>query len=260
MFKHLAGDSLAEQIAFAASQGFAAFEYPRLFQLRPRELGAYSKLVAEHDMIWGAACAFEEYGESAVDEDGSGSCRSRLHFELARSCDAAWVCREIKFAVVVPGRLAPGISRSEHLDQVSGTLCLNSREGVRYGWSYLVQPRQNLPGSSPMLLETVEDAVELCEWFESPAVKILYDVYEQTMNGRDVADDLRRYRQQIGYIRIGDAPGNKEPGTGNVPFERLFAQLREQQFDGVIGLDHGHARPGVAGEVAVLEGYRRLLA
>lgn len=258
MFKHLAGESLSEQIAFAAAQGFAAFEYRQLLRRSQNDIEKYSLELSAHNMTWGAACVWEEYSDSVLNNDRKIPSGSDFNLQAVRTVDCAYNVQELKSGVIVPGRLERGISRSRHFDRIEHVLY--TREAERLGFTYVLQPRQHLPGATPMLLETVEDAAELCERMNSPAVKILYDVYEQTMNGRDVAEDVRRYQRHIGYLHVGDAPGNKEPGTGKIRFDSLFAQLREQCFEGGIGLDHGHSRPGIEGELAVLEAHRRLLA
>ncbi|MDA0832771.1 MAG: TIM barrel protein [Planctomycetota bacterium] len=272
MFKHLGGQSISEQIAFAASQGFTAFENRDLLvrawadierskidiasgTLESIDLANWSRELSARGMVWGAASVAEEYGRSLLEKEA----RFDFAWNVAHAMQTSRRVSGFNRGVVVPGRLPVGTSRPQHLHDIAEMLKPFGELAEKHRFTFLFEPRGPLAGSTPMLVETIEHAVELCERIGSPTFNVLYDVYEQSMNGRDLSGDLQRYQSHIGYLHIGDAPGNKEPGTGTVAFVELLAQLREQQFNGIIGLDHGHSRAGVEGEIAVLEGYRRLM-
>ena len=57
---------------------------------------------------------------------------------------------------------------------------------------------------------------------------------------------------------MGDNPGRKEPTTGEINYLNVFKYIREQGFDGVVGMEHGNSKPGTAGEMAVIEAYNTL--
>lgn len=273
MFKHLAGESLSEQIAFAAAHGFAAFEDRHLLTrawadivsseidfasqaLESIELKNWSRELSMHGMVWGAASVAVEFGRSLLEKEA----RFDFAWNVAHAMQTSRRVSGFNRGVVVPGRLPSGTSRPQHLHDIAEMLKPFGELAEKHRFTFLLEPHGRLAGSTPMLVETIEHAVELCERIGSPSFNVLYDVYEQSMNSRDISGDLQRYQSHIGYLHIGDAPGNKEPGTGNVAFVELLAQLREQQFNGIIGLDHGNSQASVEGEVAVLDGYRRLMA
>lgn len=61
---------------------------------------------------------------------------------------------------------------------------------------------------------------------------------------------------EIAYVRSGDNPGRKEPGTGEVNYRNIFRHLAKKGSTGVIGMERGNAQPGGAGEQAVIAAYR----
>jgi hydroxypyruvate isomerase len=63
-------------------------------------------------------------------------------------------------------------------------------------------------------------------------------------------------RDQIGYLQVGDNPGRKEPGTGEINYAKVFKHVHEAGFDGIVGMEHGNSMKGVKGEQAVIDAYR----
>ena len=62
---------------------------------------------------------------------------------------------------------------------------------------------------------------------------------------------------EIGYLQIGDNPGRKEPGTGEVNYANIFKHLREKNFKGILGMEHGNFHAGKEGEIKLIEAYRK---
>jgi hydroxypyruvate isomerase len=60
---------------------------------------------------------------------------------------------------------------------------------------------------------------------------------------------------EIAYFQIGDNPGRKEPGTGEVNYKNIFRHVHDKGYAGVFGMEHGNSRPGKDGEQAVIDAY-----
>ncbi|MBL8960798.1 MAG: xylose isomerase, partial [Gemmatimonadetes bacterium] len=54
-----------------------------------------------------------------------------------------------------------------------------------------------------------------------------------------------------------DNPGRKEPYTGEVNYQNVFAHLVRKGYRGIVGMEHGNARPGREGERADIDAYVR---
>jgi hydroxypyruvate isomerase len=63
---------------------------------------------------------------------------------------------------------------------------------------------------------------------------------------------------EIAYIQIGDNPGRKEPGTGEVNYQNIFKHLKTKGYQGVLGMEHGNFHPGKDGELKLIEAYRKV--
>lgn len=111
----------------------------------------------------------------------------------------------------------------------------------------------NHPGS---FLQTVTEGFLICEAVAHPNCKVLYDLYHQQIAGGNLIPLFDLCRDQIGYLQVGDNPGRNEPGTGEINYGKVFAHVHASGYSGIVGMEHGNAGKGVAGEQAVIEAYR----
>jgi len=56
---------------------------------------------------------------------------------------------------------------------------------------------------------------------------------------------------------VGDVPGRKEPGTGEVNWRNVFKAIHEKGDKGILGMEHGLSQPGMAGLLNCFEEYRK---
>jgi hydroxypyruvate isomerase len=81
-------------------------------------------------------------------------------------------------------------------------------------------------------------------------------MYHMQRNQGDMIPNIDRAWDEIGYFQIGDNPGRKEPGTGEVNYKNIFKHIYEKGYKGVLGMEHGNAKPGKEGELALIKAYR----
>ena len=64
---------------------------------------------------------------------------------------------------------------------------------------------------------------------------------------------------EIAYFQIGDVPGRKEPGTGEMDYRNIFKHIHAKAAAAgksfVMGMEHGNFGPGVEGEKALIDAY-----
>ena len=86
--------------------------------------------------------------------------------------------------------------------------------------------------------------------------KILFDIYHMQKNEGRIIYNMEQTWDEIAYIQIGDEPGRKEPTTGEINYKNIFEHVHKKGFKGVMGMEHGNAKPGKEGELALIEAYR----
>ena len=81
-------------------------------------------------------------------------------------------------------------------------------------------------------------------------------MYHMQRNEGDMIVHIDRAWDEIGYFQIGDNPGRKEPGTGEMNYKNIFKHIHQKGFKGVFGMEHGNSIPGKEGELALIKAYR----
>ncbi len=107
-----------------------------------------------------------------------------------------------------------------------------------------------------MFLKGIPQAFQICRAVDSPACKILDDLYHQQISEGNLIPNIDAAWDEIAYFQIGDNPGRDEPTTGEINYSNVFRHIHDKGFDGILGMEHGNSQPGRAGESAVIEAYR----
>ncbi|HRK20881.1 MAG TPA: TIM barrel protein, partial [Fimbriimonadaceae bacterium] len=107
-----------------------------------------------------------------------------------------------------------------------------------------------------LFLNKISQAFEICRAVNSPACKILDDLYHQQIHEGNLIPNIDAAYSEIAYFQIGDNPGRNEPTTGEINYKNVFAHIARKGFTGILGMEHGNARPGKDGERALINAYR----
>ncbi len=120
----------------------------------------------------------------------------------------------------------------------------------------LIMVLEPLSDTPELFLRNSDQSFAICKAVKSPSCKILYDIYHMQRNEGDILNNIDKCWDEIAYIQIGDNPGRKEPTTGEINYKNIFKNLYERGYKGVMGMEHGNAKDGKEGELAVIKAYR----
>jgi hydroxypyruvate isomerase len=81
-------------------------------------------------------------------------------------------------------------------------------------------------------------------------------MYHIQRNQGNIIPTLNWVYDEIGYYQVGDNPGRNEPGTGEINYKNIFKLIYDKGYKGVVGMEHGNAGAGKAGELALIKAYR----
>lgn len=256
MFKHSAGDDLVDQINFAADQGFTAWEdngmKGRSTDMQERIANAMARrsiqmgVFVAHTIFWrepNLASGNADHREQFLKE-------IRESVEVAKRVNAIWM-------TVVPGfvdlRLDMGYQTAHVIESLRQACDILEPHDL----VIVLEPLNphNHPG---LFLTKIPQAYEICRAVDSPACKILNDLYHQQITEGNLIPNIDAAWDEIGYFQIGDNPGRKEPTTGEINYTNVFAHIREKGFKGILGMEHGNMHPGEEGEMALIQAYRNV--
>ena len=253
MFKNLAGDDPIAQLDFMAEQGFTAFEDNEM-RNRPVDLqNKISTALQKHNMQMGVFVAHKIYWTEPNLTSGNKEKREefladiKASIEVAKRVNAKWM-------TVVPGYVDMTQDSNYQTAHVVESLKQASALLEPHGLTMVLEPLNfyNHPG---LFLKESPQAYQLCKAVDSPACKILFDVYHQQIQEGNLIPNIDACWEEIGYFQMGDNPGRKEPTTGEINYKNIFKHIYQKGYKGVLGMEHGNSMPGAKGEQAVIDAY-----
>ena len=138
------------------------------------------------------------------------------------------------------GHEVPGMDRDEQLALARENLRFAAAEAGAAGVTVMVEA-VNTFENGPYLLYTTEQVAEFVERVGSENVRIQHDFYHmQRMEGNLVAT-LRDNIGHVGHVQVADSPGRGEPGTGEIHYPYVLAELEDLGYDGYVGLEYNPA-------------------
>jgi hydroxypyruvate isomerase len=254
MFKEHAGDDLVSQIDFMADQGFTAFEDNGMSGRSVSDQDRIAGALQRHEMHMGVFVAHTiGWRESNL---ASGDLEKRDLFvqevraavDVAKRVNATWM-------TVVPGRVDSRLEQSYQTANVIDALRQAAEVLEPHGLVMVLEPLNTLRDHPGQFLTRVPQAFELCRAVNSPACKILFDMYHQQVTEGNLIPNIDMAWGEIAYFQIGDHPGRNEPTTGEINYRNVFQHIHAKEYTGILGMEHGNSRPGRAGERAVIDAY-----
>lgn len=256
MFQNLAGENPIDQLNFMADQGFTAFEDNGM---RTRDIALQeqmAKTMQERNIQMGVFVAHEIYWKEPNLASGDLEKRKEFLDYIKKSVDVAKRVNA-KWMTVVPGHVDLRLNMGYQTAHVVESLKQASALLEPHGLTMVLEPLnfRNHPG---LFLSESPQAYEICKAVDSPACKILFDIYHQQIQEGNLIPNMEACWDEIAYIQIGDNPGRKEPTTGEINYHNVFKFIHGKGFDGVLGMEHGNSKPDKAGEEAVIAAYKKV--
>ncbi|RYY41051.1 MAG: xylose isomerase, partial [Sphingomonadales bacterium] len=251
--------SRLEQIAYAADQGFTAWEDNEAAGRPVAEQDAMAKALRQRGMTMGVFVAsMPRWGDfrpvlGGNDEGDRTAFLAdiRKSIDVAKRLDAKWM-------TVVPGFLDRRLPVEIQTGRIVDTMRRAAEIVAPHGVVMVMEPLNTLVDHPGVFLQTVPQGFAVARGVDSPAVKVLADLYHEQIQAGHLIKTLESCWSEIAYIQFGDNPGRKEPGTGEINYQNVVRWLRAKRFAGVIGMEHGNSIDGRAGEEALIAAYRAI--
>ena len=257
MFKAHAGEDLLDQLRFMADVGFTAFEDNGLMKRPPDVQEAIGKTLAKLNMTMGVfvidagdnwkvsyATGKPEFAERFVQVCKDG-------VETARRVNATWM-------TFVPGNFERNLPMGVQTGHIIDVLKRGADILAPHKLTMVLEPLSDNPD---LFLRYSDQTYMICRAVASPACKILFDMYHMQRNEGRIIDNIDWTWDEIAYFQIGDVPGRKEPGTGEMNYQNIFKHIHAKSSAAgktfVYGMEHGNFGPGREGEKALIDAYAK---
>jgi hydroxypyruvate isomerase len=250
---------LFEQIAYAADQGFTAWEDNEARARPVAQQEQLARTLAQRGMTMGVFVASMPQWSKSRPILGStdGAEREAFLADVRGSIEVAKRLNATRMTVVT-GFLDPKVP---HDIQTARVIDVMRRAGdivAPHGIAMVMEPlntRTNHPG---VYMQSIAQGYAIARGVNSPAVKVLADLYHEQIQSGNLMPTLDTCWDEIGYIQFGDNPGRNEPGTGEINYGQIVRHLKAKRYTGVIGMEHGNATAGRAGEDRLVAAYRMI--
>ncbi|MEG8027746.1 hydroxypyruvate isomerase family protein [Sphingomonas aerolata] len=250
---------LIEQIAFAADQGFTAWEDNEAAARPVADQERMAKALAQRGMTMGVFVAsMPKWAKSRPllgandDADREGFLTDiRASIAVAKRLNATRM-------TVVTGFMDPKLPVEIQTARVIDVMRRAGDIVAPHGIAMVMEPlntRTNHPG---VYMQTIAQGYAVARGANSPAVKILADLYHEQIQSGNLIPTLDSCWSEIGYLQFGDNPGRNEPMTGEINYAAIVRWLRGRRYAGVIGMEHGNSVAGRAGEDRLIAAYRAI--
>ncbi|WP_233164044.1 hydroxypyruvate isomerase family protein [Snuella sedimenti] len=254
MFKNHAGSDPIDQLNFMADQGFSAFEDNGMKGRSVETQKKMAETMAKRNMTMGVFVAHKIYWQEPNLASGNKEKREeflsqiRSSVEVAKRVNAKWM-------TVVPGHVDLRQNMSYQTEHVIETLKQASAILEPHNLTMVLEPLnfRNHPG---LFLSESPQAYQICKAVDSPACKILFDIYHQQIQEGNLIPNIEQCWDEIAYFQIGDNPGRNEPTTGEINYKNVFKFIHSKGYTGILGMEHGNSIKGKEGEEKVIDAYR----
>ena len=227
--------TIVERIDAAAACGFAGVEYMFPYVEDVGALRAALRANRLEQVLFNLPAGDFAAGERGIAVDPS------RRAEFARGVgDAVRIagdlrCRRIN--CLVGKRLADVDEATQR-----ATLVANLRHAAAAldaaGVRLVIEPLNRLetPG---FFIGTTAEALALIDEVAHPNLALQYDCYHaQRVEGNLIATIRAHAATRFGHVQIADSPDRREPGTGEIAYERVLAALDASGYDGWVGLEY----------------------
>jgi len=256
MFKNSAGEDLIAQLNFAADQEFTAWEDNGM---KGRSVEMQEEIAAtmeQRGIEMGVFVANTIDWKNPTLTTGKQEFREKFLQEIRESVEVAKRVNA-KWMTVVPGYVDLGQEMDFQTAHVVESLRQASAILEPHNLVMVLEPLNWWANHPGLFLSKIPQAYQICRAVDSPACKILFDIYHQQIQEGNLIPNIDMAWTEIGYFQCGDNPGRNEPGTGEINYRNVFRHIHSKGFTGIMGMEHGNSKDGTEGEQAVIDAYAR---
>jgi D-psicose/D-tagatose/L-ribulose 3-epimerase len=229
------------------AHGFDGFEVP-VFEPARVDAGSIRRALAENDLEC-TVCAILPKGMNPTSEDAEVRRRTSQHLldtvKLAADLGSSLMAGPIYSPVgYLPGRRRNSDEWQWAVD------CFQSL-GETLQANRMTLALEPLNRFETYFLNTVSDAIALCDAINHPSIGILLDTFHTNIEEKDIAGAFRAAGKRLKHVHACENDRGI-PGTGHVDFAGISAALKEIGYDGWITIESfGYSHKELAAAAAI---------
>jgi len=111
------------------------------------------------------------------------------------------------------------------------------------GLTLCIEPLNTLVNHHGYWLTRMSEAVDIVEEVDSPAVKVLMDIYHQQIQEGNIIGNLTAYSHHIGHFHTAGVPGRHELVGGELDYRAIFKAIDATGYAAYVGLEFSPTKP-----------------
>lgn len=221
-------DDPAQRIARAADLGFSAVE---MWPWRGKDIDAIARVAQERKV---EIVQFTGWGFTPGLNDPAN--HDAFTAEITASCETA-LKLGTRMILVVAGNDRAGVSKEVMHQHVIDGLKRAVPIADKYGMTLVLEPMNVRVDHKGHCLYGSPDAIRIVQAVDSPRVKLCWDLYHMQISEGDLCGRMREGFPHIAYFQIADNPGRRDPGTGEINYQRVMREAYALGYRGHVGLE-----------------------
>lgn len=230
-----------DRFAAAKSSGIGAVEF---WKWSNKDLDKVRNLLDQHQLgfsVFNIDCRDEQLSWDLSRGILNRGRRQELLSALRESIPV-YNMLEASGMIVLIGENTDEISRQQQKENIYACLSDAAEAAEKANITLVVEPLNDIDRQN-YCMPYAADLLEILNRVDSDHVKMLYDMYHQSMMGDFSLDVIRENIHRIGHFHVADCPGRHEPGTGKVDYVEILRQISQLDYDGYIGLEYRATKP-----------------
>ncbi len=157
--------------------------------------------------------------------------------------------------ILTVGQALPLPRQMQHESIVDG-LKLVAPILEKAGATLVLEPLNPMVNHRGYYLDTSYEAFDILRKVNSPAVKLLFDIYHQQITEGNLIENISFNADLIGHIHVADVPGRNQPGTGEIHYGRVLKALSDSGYGAYTGLEYRPANVSSAESLTEIKAIR----
>ncbi|MCA3308223.1 MAG: hydroxypyruvate isomerase family protein [Roseomonas sp.] len=232
-----------DRFALAAKAGFKGVEFLFPYEHPAAEIAARLKDNGLQQVLFNAPP-----GDWAKGERGMACHPGRepeFRDSIMRALDYAGAlgCPRLH---VMAGMVPPGVAQGTLTSLYAINLAWAAERAIAQGVKCCIEPinQRDMPGYA---LTGIANGIQVIEAVGPDRLGLQFDLYHTQITEGDLVPRARAALPYIAHMQVADTPGRNEPGTGEVNWPFVFAQLDAMGYRGWIGCEYRPAGETLAG-------------
>lgn len=155
---------------------------------------------------------------------------------VARALDIAATleCKQIN---CLTGLTLPNVPLEEQWDTMVENLRYSTEQTAQAGIRQLIEPLNTIDTPNFIISSTAQ-GLELIERVGHDNLRLQHDVYHMQRMEGNLTATIAAHLDKIGHIQIADSPDRHEPGTGEINYPFVLAEIDRLGYEGWVSLEY----------------------